>query len=148
MKFPESVQGHPRTSPGCQGGFKTPQRSILRCPGTPEMIKLEKFKISLQTEGLGYYMSTPSPAGSNANQGYAPSPATLPHGARYASPPPHPTRFSSHSAARSSPHTPPPQRPAGVWTWVALIRVAPIYIYIYICIIIELLWRLLLNVKI
>ena len=42
-------------SPGCQGGFKTLQRSILRCPGTSEMIKLEKLKISIQTEGLGYY---------------------------------------------------------------------------------------------
>ena len=57
MKFSESVKGHPRVSPGCQGGFKTPQRSILRCPGTSEMIKLEKLKISIQTEGLGYYMS-------------------------------------------------------------------------------------------
>ena len=57
MKFPESVQGHPRVSSGCQGGFKTPQRSILRCPGTQKMMKLEKLKISIQTERLGYYMS-------------------------------------------------------------------------------------------
>ena len=57
MKFPESVQVHSRVSPGCQGGFKTPQKSILRCPGTQKMIKLEKLKISIETEGLGHYMS-------------------------------------------------------------------------------------------
>ena len=58
IKFPESVQGHPRVSPGCQGGFKTPQRSILRCPGTSENDKiLEKLKISIQIEGLGMLFS-------------------------------------------------------------------------------------------
>ena len=32
-------------------------QNTTKCPGTSEMIKLEKLKISIQTEGLGYYMS-------------------------------------------------------------------------------------------
>jgi hypothetical protein len=36
----ERVQGHPRMSPGCQGGFETPNRLILRCPRALEVLKL------------------------------------------------------------------------------------------------------------